>query len=137
MTQQACFLANRTGVLDSVPLVQAIAAGKLADVNVEFENGAAACVIIASGGCPLEYEKGKEINLGRSDEIDDVFVYHAGTAIKEGKLVTSGGRVLGVTATAENLDYAVKRAYLGAYEISFDEAFMRHDIGRRALKAMK
>ena len=122
---------------DLLTIMQAIAAGKLADVNVEFENGAAACVIIASGGYPLSYEKGKEFNLGRSDEIDDVFVYHAGTAIKEGKLVTSGGRVLGVTAKAENLDHAVKRAYLGAYEISFDEAFMRHDIGRRALKAMK
>ena len=122
---------------DLLTIMQAIAAGKLADVNVEFSDGAAACVIIASGGYPVSYEKGKEINLGRSEEIEDVFVYHAGTAIKDGKLVTSGGRVLGVTAIAENLENAVKRAYLGAYEISFDEAFMRHDIGRRALNAKK
>ena len=122
---------------DLLTIMQAIAAGKLADLNVEFSDGAAACVIIASGGYPLNYEKGKEINLGRSEEIEDVLVYHAGTAIKEGKLVTSGGRVLGVTATAENLENAVKRAYLGAYEITFDEAFMRHDIGRRALNAKK
>ncbi len=122
---------------DLLTIMQAIAAGKLAEVNVEFDTGAAACVIIASGGYPTAYEKGKEINLGRSEEIEDVFVYHAGTAIREGKLVTSGGRVLGVTARAENLENAVKRAYLGAYEISFDEAFMRHDIGRRALNAKK
>ena len=122
---------------DLLTIMQAIAAGKLAEVNVEFMNGAAACVIIASGGYPVSYEKGKEINMGRAEEIEDVFVYHAGTAIKDGKLVTSGGRVLGVTAIAENLENAVKRAYLGAYEISFDEAFMRHDIGRRALNAKK
>jgi len=122
---------------DLLTIMQAIAAGRLAEVNVEFDTGAAACVIIASGGYPLSYEKGKEINLGRSEEIENVFVYHAGTAIREGKLVTSGGRVLGVTATAENLENAVKRAYLGAYEITFDEAFMRHDIGRRALNAKK
>ena len=122
---------------DLLTIMQAIANGTLADVNVEFDTGAAACVIIASGGYPVSYEKGKEINLGRSEEIEDVFVYHAGTAIKDGKLVTSGGRVLGVTARAENLENAVKRAYLGAYEISFDEAFMRHDIGRRALNAKK
>ena len=122
---------------DLLTIMQAIAEGRLADLNVEFSDGAAACVIIASGGYPLSYEKGKEINLGRSEEIEDVLVYHAGTAIKEGKLVTSGGRVLGVTATAENLENAVKRAYLGAYEITFDEAFMRHDIGRRALNAKK
>jgi len=122
---------------DLLTIMQAIANGTLANVNVEFDTGAAACVIIASGGYPVSYEKGKEINLGRSEEIEDVFVYHAGTAIKDGKLVTSGGRVLGVTARAENLENAVKRAYLGAYEISFDEAFMRHDIGRRALNAKK
>jgi len=122
---------------DLLTIMQAIAAGKLAEVSVEFDTGAAACVIIASGGYPTAYEKGKEINLGRAEEIEDVFVYHAGTAIKDGKLVTSGGRVLGVTARAENLENAVKRAYLGAYEISFDEAFMRHDIGRRALNAKK
>jgi len=122
---------------DLLTIMQAVANGTLADVNVEFSNGAACCVIIASGGYPVSYEKGKEINLGQSEEIEDVFVYHAGTAIKDGKLVTSGGRVLGVTAIAENLDSAVKRAYLGAYEITFDEAFMRHDIGRRALNAKK
>ncbi len=122
---------------DLLTIMQAISAGKLADVNVEFDTGAACCVIIASGGYPVSYEKGKEINLGQSGEIEDVFVYHAGTAIKGGKLVTSGGRVLGVTAIAENLENAVKRAYLGAYEITFDDAFMRHDIGRRALNAKK
>ncbi len=122
---------------DLLTIMQAVANGTLADVNVEFSDGAACCVIIASGGYPVSYEKGKEINLGQSEEIEDVFVYHAGTAIKDGKLVTSGGRVLGVTAIAENLDSAVKRAYLGAYEITFDEAFMRHDIGRRALNAKK
>ena len=122
---------------DLLTIMQAVANGTLADVDVEFSDGAACCVIIASGGYPVSYEKGKEINLGQSEEIEDVFVYHAGTAIKDGKLVTSGGRVLGVTAIAENLDFAVKRAYLGAYEITFDEAFMRHDIGRRALNAKK
>ncbi len=122
---------------DLLTIMQAVSAGKLADVDVEFMNGAAACVIIASGGYPVSYEKGKLIDMGNAEEIENVFVYHAGTALKDGKLVTSGGRVLGVTAIDENLDAAVKRAYLGAYEISFDEAFMRHDIGRRALSALK
>ncbi len=122
---------------DLLTIMQAVANGTLADVNVEFDQGAACCVIIASGGYPVSYEKGKEINLGNVDEIEDVFVYHAGTALKEGKLVTSGGRVLGVTAIAENLEFAVKRAYLGAYEITFEDAFMRHDIGRRALNGGK
>jgi phosphoribosylamine--glycine ligase len=122
---------------DLLTVMQAVSAGKLADIDVEFMNGAAACVIIASGGYPVSYEKGKLIDMGNSGEIENVFVYHAGTALKDGKLVTSGGRVLGVTAIDENLEAAVKRAYLGAYEISFDEAFMRHDIGRRALNALK
>ena len=122
---------------DLLTIMLAISEGKLNELNVEFDTGAAACVILASGGYPVSYEKGKEINLGMSEEIENVLVYHAGTAIEGGKLVTSGGRVLGVTATADKLDEAIKRAYLAAYEISFDESFMRHDIGRRALKALK
>ena len=122
---------------DLLAIMMAISEGKLSEIDVKFRDGAAACVIIASGGYPVAYEKGKEVNLGNSAEIENTLVYHAGTAIKDGKLVTSGGRVLGVTATADTLDEAIKRAYLCAYEITFDDAFMRHDIGRRALSALK
>ena len=87
---------------DLLTVMQATTNGTLDKTEVKFSDGAAACVILASGGYPLAYEKGKEITGLTEGQLDaaDVTVYHAGTAIKEGKLVTNGGRVLGVTATA-------------------------------------
>jgi len=107
--------------------------------SVEFENsgGAAACVVIASGGYPGPYEKGFEISGLKSAEDRGCLVFHAGTALKDGGTVTSGGRVLGITATASDLASAIGKAYEGVDEISFEGAFSRRDIGWRVLEENK
>ena len=107
--------------------------------SVEFENsgGAAACVVIASGGYPGPYEKGFEISGLKSAEDRGCLVFHAGTAPKDGGTVTSGGRVLGITATASDLASAIGKAYEGVDEISFEGAFSRRDIGWRVLEENK
>ena len=117
--------------------------GKAVGVKVKSENGEytirAKAVILASGGYPLAYEKGKEITGLTAGQLDaaDVTVYHAGTAIKDGRLVTNGGRVLGVTATANTLPEALKKAYAATESIHFDKLHKRSDIGARALAAMQ
>jgi phosphoribosylamine--glycine ligase len=113
--------------------------GTLADTEVQFSNGAAACVILASGGYPVAYEKGKEITGltdGQLQNAPDVTVYHSGTAVQDGKLLTAGGRVLGVTATAAALPAALEKAYAAADRIQFEKLHRRSDIGARALKAL-
>ena len=112
--------------------MQAVTNGTLADVEVDFSNKNACCVVMASDGYPLKYEKGYEITV--DPEITDR-VYIAGAKEENGKLFTNGGRVLGVTETADSLNEAVKKAYASAKKISFDNAFYRHDIGAKALKA--
>ena len=124
---------------DLLTVMQATTNGTLAETEVKFRSGAAACVILASGGYPVAYEKGKEITglqQGQLPDAPDVTVYHAGTALKDGKLVTSGGRVLGVTATGDTLPHALETAYRAARRIRFEGAHMRSDIGRRALAAL-
>ncbi len=121
---------------DLLTVMQAVENGTLAETPVEWSDGAAACVILASGGYPVAYEKGKEISIPASLP-ENVTVYHAGDALKDGKLVTSGGRVLGVTAAAATLQEALADAYAAAKEIRFEGAYMRHDIGARALEALK
>ena len=124
---------------DLLTVMQATTNGTLAETEVKFRSGAAACVILASGGYPVAYEKGKEITglqQGQLPDAPDVTVYHAGTALKDGKLVTSGGRVLGVTATGDTLPHALETAYGAARRIRFEGAHMRSDIGRRALAAL-
>ena len=125
---------------DLLAAMTACTEGTLADTEVRFSDGAAACVILASGGYPVAYEKGKAITGlvdGQLPETPDVTVYHSGTAITaEGTLVTAGGRVLGVTATATALPGAVARAYAAAEKINFDKLHKRTDIGLRALKAL-
>ncbi len=115
---------------DLLTVMQAVTAGKLKDCPVRFRNGAACCVILASAGYPGKYDKGAEITIPES--VRD-HVYVAGAALKEGRLVTSGGRVLGVTATADTLGEAVREAYALAGRVTFDNCFYRRDIGRRAL----
>ena len=118
--------------------MEATTNGTLDKTEVRFRDGAAACVILASGGYPLAYEKGKEITGLDNGQLNaaDVTVYHAGTAVKEGRLVTNGGRVLGVTATADRLTAAITQAYAAAEKISFEKLHKRTDIGFRALKAI-
>ena len=121
---------------DLLTVMQAVENKTLDRLTVEWHDGAAACVIMASGGYPSHYEKGKEITI--PDALPaNVTVYHAGSKLSDGKLVTSGGRVLGVTASAPTLKEALADAYAAAEQIHFDGAFMRHDIGRRALAAME
>ena len=122
---------------DLLTVMQAVENGTLGDLNVEWRDGAAACVILASGGYPGHYEKGKAITL--PDTLpENVTVYHAGDALTaEGTLVTSGGRVLGVTATAATLEEALRDAYAAADTIDFQGKYLRRDIGRRALAVAK
>ena len=116
---------------DLFTVMRAVTNGTLKETEVRFKNGAAACVIIASGGYPVSYQKGFEIKMDKSVK-NDVFV--AGAEIKDGRLVTSGGRVLGVTATAPTLQEALCAAYEKVNKISFDNAFYRRDIGLKALE---
>ena len=119
---------------DLFTVMRAVTNGTLKNTEVRFKNGAAACVIIASGGYPKSYQKGFEIIMDESVK-DSVFV--AGAEIRDGRLVTSGGRVLGVTATALTLKEAICAAYEKAEKISFEDAFYRRDIGLKALNAGK
>ena len=119
---------------DLLTVMQATTNGTLADTEVKFGDGHACCVIMASKGYPQSYDKGFEMTIPE-DIADNVYV--AGAALRDGKLVTAGGRVLGATATADSLANAVKGAYALVDRISFDNAYYRHDIGARALAALE
>lgn len=125
---------------DLLKIMAACTEGTLADTEVKFSEGAACCVILASGGYPVSYEKGKPISgltNGQLEGESSITVYHSGTALREdGTLVTNGGRVLGVTATAPRLTAAITQAYAAAEKISFEKLHKRTDIGMRALKAI-
>ena len=122
---------------DLLTVMQAVENETLADLEVEWLDGAAACVILASGGYPSHYEKGKVMSFPASTPAN-VTIYHAGDKLDgEGRLVTSGGRVLGVTATAPTLKEALADAYAAAETVDFEGKYLRHDIGRRALAAME
>ena len=124
---------------DLLKIMLATTNGTLDQTEVRFSAGAAACVILASGGYPLAYEKGKVITGLVNGQLpgSDAIVYHAGTAVQDGRLVTAGGRVLGVTATAADLPAALEKAYAAADSIHFDKLHRRSDIGARALAALK
>lgn len=121
---------------DIIDIFEAINNGTLAELDIEWADEACACVIAASGGYPKSYPKGIEITGLENGQKDGVIVYHAGTAIKDGKLVTSGGRVLGVTALGSDLQQALDKAYAALGEIHFDNMHFRHDIGKKALAAL-
>ena len=112
---------------DLFDIFNAVIDEKLDEIEISWADNAACCVCMASGGYPKAYEKGKEIT--GLDDVIDSFVFHAGTAVKDGKFVTSGGRVLGVTATAPTLDEAIRKAYADVDKIHFDKAHYRTDIG--------
>ncbi|MGN1467240.1 MAG: phosphoribosylamine--glycine ligase [Ruminococcus sp.] len=116
---------------DLVDICEAVIDEKLSDLDIKWKDGAAACVVIASGGYPVAYEKGKEISgLDENGQVDGAIVYHAGTKFENGKFLTNGGRVLGVTAVADTLDEALKKAYKAVSKIKFDEMHFRKDIGK-------
>ncbi|MBQ7924554.1 MAG: phosphoribosylamine--glycine ligase [Clostridia bacterium] len=112
---------------DLMEIFEAITDERLADIDIEWETGACVCVVLASGGYPVKYEKGKEITFGDLDK--DVVLCHAGTKIKDGKLVTDGGRVLGVCAKGNTVEEARKKAYANVEKIAFDGMHYRTDIG--------
>ena len=118
---------------DLVKIMLAVRNGELDKAEVAFSDGAAACVILASGGYPQSYKKGYPIEIGN---IGDATVFHAGTKLSDGQLVTSGGRVLGVTAIGSDLKEALKKAYYASENIKFENMHKRTDIGARALKAL-
>lgn len=113
---------------DLLEIFEAVIDERLQEIQLEFEEGAAVCVVMASGGYPEHYEKGKEIT-GLEDVSPEVMVFHAGTKLENGKLYTSGGRVLGVVAKGEDIQAARKIAYENVEKIHFEGAQYRKDIG--------
>ncbi len=122
---------------DIIDIFEAINNSTLSELDIEWSDDACACVIAASGGYPKSYPKGLEITGLENGQLSGVTVYHAGTAIKDGKLVTSGGRVLGVTALGADLPQALDKAYAALEQIHFDNMHFRNDIGKKALAALK
>ncbi len=122
---------------DIMDIFEAINNETLSDLDIEWDDRACTCVIMASGGYPKSYPKGIEINGLTDGQLDGVTVYHAGTKRDGNKLVTSGGRVLGVTALGESIEDALAKSYAGVEKIKFDGAHYRKDIGQKALSALK
>ncbi|NTU60690.1 MAG: phosphoribosylamine--glycine ligase, partial [Deltaproteobacteria bacterium] len=120
---------------DLVPVLEACLDGRLADVRIEWDPRAAVCVVLASEGYPGSYPKGLAIQgLERAAEVDGVSVFHAGTRREDGSVVTSGGRVLGVTALGDGVEDAIARAYGAVKMIHWPGVHFRSDIGRKALQ---
>ena len=118
-------------------IIEAVWEEKLDTLDIKWSDKSCACVVMASGGYPEKYETGKVINgLDENGQCEGAFVYHAGTKLDDETFLTAGGRVLGVTATAETLPEALETAYAGVKTISFQDAHYRKDIGQRALKAL-
>ena len=116
---------------DMVEVCEACIDGTLDQIDLEFEDNAAVCVVLASDGYPVSYEKGFPIEgLENFEGKEGYYVFHAGTALKDGKIVTNGGRVLGVTAKGATLKEARKNAYAATEWIRFENKYMRHDIGK-------
>ncbi|OGC10940.1 phosphoribosylamine--glycine ligase [candidate division WOR-1 bacterium RIFOXYA12_FULL_52_29] len=120
---------------DLVPIMEAIIDEKLDGKMIEWHEQAAVCVVLAAGGYPGKYEKGIPITgLDRIDQLENVMVFHAGTKEESGKIVSAGGRVLGVTARGDSIKFAIKKAYQAVDLISFKGMHYRKDIGKKALK---
>ena len=119
---------------DLLEVMQAVTEERLAEQEVKFSSGAACCVVMASDGYPKKYEKGYEITI--EDSVKD-YVYVAGAKIVDGKLLTDGGRVLGVIAKGDDIAKAIDAAYKNVDFVHFDNQYYRSDIGQKALKALK
>ena len=116
---------------DLVDIIMAVVEERLESQPVEWTDDASACVVMASGGYPGSYPKGIEMfGMDANGQVPGVTVYHAGTAKKDGRFYTAGGRVLGVTALGKTLDEALQKAYQGVAQIQFEGAHYRHDIGK-------
>ncbi|MCM1226280.1 MAG: phosphoribosylamine--glycine ligase [Clostridium sp.] len=123
---------------DLADIFDAVIDEKLDTIDIDWKNGCCACVILASGGYPVKYKSGYEISgLDDKGQLDGYLVYHAGTKLENDKLVTSGGRVIGVSAAADNLKAALDKAYRGVDSIKFNDMHFRRDIGQKALDHIK
>jgi len=123
---------------DLLPFLVASAEGKLKGMSFEWHNSASICVVMASKDYPGSFPKGFEISgIEKANQLDRTYVFHSGTLRKEGKLLTSGGRVLGVTARREDIPSAIKAVYEAVSLIKFEGAHYRKDIGKKALKHLK
>jgi phosphoribosylamine--glycine ligase len=120
---------------DLIEIIEAILDGRLSDLEITWKQASAVCVVMASEGYPGQYEKGREIKgLEKAAGHQGVMVFHSGTALKDGKVVTDGGRVLGVTGLGLSVAAAIDNAYAGVRDIQFEGAHYRRDIGARALE---
>jgi len=120
---------------DLLEVMLAVCDGKLDQIDLKWDPRPAVCVVMAAGGYPGDYEKGKVITgLDEAEKIQDVVVFHAGTAVKDGNIVTNGGRVLGVTALGKTIADAKERAYNAVDKIKFDGAYFRRDIADKAIR---
>lgn len=120
---------------DLIDVMLKVLSSELSAVSLEWDPRPAVCIVAAAGGYPGSYQKGIEINgLEKARQVDDVIIFHAGTKEKDGKIVTSGGRVLGVVGIGETIRHAIDRAYLAIKLIDFKDMHYRKDIGRKALK---
>ena len=108
-------------------MFEGVAEGTLNQCNVEFDERAAVCVMLVSGGYPQEYKKGYEIS--GLENVKDSIVFHSGTAVKDGKIVTNGGRVIAVSSYGKDKAEALQKSFEEAQKIHFKDMYFRHDIG--------
>jgi phosphoribosylamine---glycine ligase len=119
---------------DLVPILEAVVAERLHEVTIEWRPEPTVCVVMASGGYPGAYEKGKVISgLDEAANIPGVVLFHAGTTLKNGKIVTDGGRVINVTGIGKDIREAITTAYQGVKKIYWEGVHFRTDIGKKAL----
>jgi phosphoribosylamine--glycine ligase len=120
---------------DLIEIMEAVIEGSLDQIDIKWKNQKALCVVMASGGYPVEYEKGKEITgIKTAESAEDIIVFQAGTKLKDDKLLTAGGRVLAVTALGDSFQEVIDKAYAGVEKINFEDFHIRNDIGHKALK---
>lgn len=121
---------------DLFEIFRAVREERLDEIKIEFINKSAACIILASSGYPEKYEKGKELFFNDINNSDNIFIFHSGTKKIGSKIVTNGGRVIGLTAIKNTLKEAVDTAYNNIKKIHFENSYMRNDIGKKALEAL-
>jgi phosphoribosylamine--glycine ligase len=123
---------------DMLPAINAVIDGNLSEDLIQWKPEHSVCVVMVAGGYPGDYAKGNEIqNIAKANAVDDTVVFHAGTAIEDGKVVTAGGRVLGITSLGTDLPDALSKAYIAVETISFKDAFYRNDIAHRELRRLE
>jgi len=120
---------------DLIDILNAVIEDRLHKINIQWEDNAAVCVVVASGGYPGKYQKGKVISgFERLEKMKNMIAFHAGTKFQDNQVITSGGRVLGITAWDDRISKAKEKAYKGIKEIYFEDMYYRKDIAVKAIK---